>query len=149
MICTARCAVMIYQACGLDKQKENFWQTKVLFLLVGDGGFVTTGSLRSPHKNADFHLCAVFRPPRVFCRSFSSHRSPTNTKGIAIRLCLLCWWEMVDSDHRSEDATDLQSAPFGHSGNLPYKRESIVWTLGAGERSRTINLLITNQLLCH
>ena len=35
--------------------------------------------------------------------------------------------------------TDLQSAPFGRSGTLP----------GAGERSRTINLLITNQLLCH
>ena len=38
------------------------------------------------------------------------------------------------------DATDLQSAPFGHSGTLPF---------GAGERSRTINLLITSQLLCH
>ena len=35
--------------------------------------------------------------------------------------------------------TDLQSAPFGRSGIPP----------GAGERSRTINLLITNQLLCH
>ena len=36
------------------------------------------------------------------------------------------------------EAADLQSVPFGHSGTLPY---------GAGERSRTINLLITNQLL--
>ena len=36
--------------------------------------------------------------------------------------------------------TDLQSAPFGRSGNPPY---------GAGERSRTINRLITNQVLCH
>ena len=42
--------------------------------------------------------------------------------------------------------TDLQSAPFGRSGTLPYK---IVARIGAGERSRTINLLITNQLLCH
>ena len=25
MICTARCAAMICQACGLDKQKRNFW----------------------------------------------------------------------------------------------------------------------------
>ena len=39
-----------------------------------------------------------------------------------------------------QDAADLQSVPFGHSGIPPY---------GAGERSRTINLLITNQLLCH
>ena len=36
--------------------------------------------------------------------------------------------------------TDLQSAPFGRSGIPPY---------GAGDRSRTNNLLITNQLLCH
>jgi len=27
------CVVMICQACGLDKQKENFWWTKVRFLL--------------------------------------------------------------------------------------------------------------------
>ena len=37
--------------------------------------------------------------------------------------------------------TDLQSAPFGRSGIPP--------RYGAGDRSRTNNLLITNQLLCH
>ncbi len=37
--------------------------------------------------------------------------------------------------------TDLQSAPFGRSGIPP--------NYGAGDRSRTNNLLITNQLLCH
>ena len=36
--------------------------------------------------------------------------------------------------------TDLQSAPFGHSGISPHR--------GAGDRNRTNNLLITNQLLC-
>ena len=35
-------------------------------------------------------------------------------------------------------ATDLQSAPFGHSGTPPF---------GAGNRNRTYNLLITSQLL--
>ncbi len=50
------------------------------------------------------------------------------------------WWERMDSNHRSEDATDLQSAPFGHSGTLPY-------SIGAGGRIRTPDLLITNQLL--
>ena len=34
--------------------------------------------------------------------------------------------------------TDLQSAPFGHSGTHPE----------ADDRTRTDNLLITNQLLC-
>ncbi len=37
------------------------------------------------------------------------------------------------------DATDLQSAPFGHSGTLPKN--------GAGDGTRTRDLLITNQLL--
>ncbi len=42
-------------------------------------------------------------------------------------------------------ATDLQSAPFGRSGNLPY---SVLNTIdGAGGRTRTPDLLITNQLL--
>ena len=36
---------------------------------------------------------------------------------------------------------DLQSAPFGHSGTYPYKKT------GAGGRTRTPDLLITNQLL--
>ncbi len=37
--------------------------------------------------------------------------------------------------------TDLQSAPFGRSGTLPYIQ------FGAGGRIRTPDLLITNQLL--
>ena len=45
--------------------------------------------------------------------------------------------------------TDLQSAPFGRSGNPPYLLGSARRSLGAGDRSRTNNLLITNQLLCH
>ena len=36
--------------------------------------------------------------------------------------------------------TDLQSAPFGRSGNPPKD-------FGAGDRNRTYNLLITSQLL--
>ena len=39
------------------------------------------------------------------------------------------------------NATDLQSAPFGHSGTPPYE------IVGAGGRIRTPDLLITNQLL--
>ena len=44
--------------------------------------------------------------------------------------------------------TDLQSAPFGHSGTLPnIKPTVIVGLFGAGGRTRTPDLLITNQLL--
>ncbi len=40
-------------------------------------------------------------------------------------------------------AADLQSVPFGHSGIHPY-----VIFHKADDRTRTDNLLITNQLLC-
>ena len=55
----------------------------------------------------------------------------------------IIWWERMDSDHRSRKTTDLQSAPFGHSGTLPY----LILKGGAGGRIRTPDLLITNQLL--
>ena len=41
--------------------------------------------------------------------------------------------------------TDLQSVPFGRSGTLPYIKFS--QKNGAGGRTRTPDLLITNQLL--
>ena len=44
-------------------------------------------------------------------------------------------------------AADLQSAPFGHSGTYPYDFP-LYPKGGAGDGTRTRNLLITNQLLC-
>ena len=44
-------------------------------------------------------------------------------------------------------AADLQSAPFGHSGTYPYN-VPLDPKGGAGDGTRTRNLLITNQLLC-
>ena len=41
---------------------------------------------------------------------------------------------------------DLQSVPFGHSGIHPYLINRL--SPRADERTRTVNLLITNQLLC-
>ncbi len=43
--------------------------------------------------------------------------------------------------------TDLQSVPFGHSGTLPYSIVLRCFNSGAGGRTRTPDLLITNQLL--
>ena len=54
-------------------------------------------------------------------------------------------------------AADLQSVPFGHSGIHPYDRIFITVQylhsynysiIKADDRTRTDNLLITNQLLC-
>ena len=44
------------------------------------------------------------------------------------------WWEKMDSNHRSEDATDLQSAPFGHSGILPYSIIKWSWQTDSNPR---------------
>ena len=45
-------------------------------------------------------------------------------------------------------AADLQSVPFGHSGTLPLLWDKRRLSLfGAGNRTRTYDLLITNQLL--
>ena len=35
------------------------------------------------------------------------------------------WWAGVDSDHRSQVTTDLQSVPFGRSGTYPYMELAI------------------------
>ena len=46
-------------------------------------------------------------------------------------------------------AADLQSVPFGHSGIHPYEIVIVYfYTIKADDRTRTDNLLITNQLLC-
>ena len=65
------------------------------------------------------------------------------TQNKSTKKCLVLgffWWAGVDSDHRSQVTTDLQSVPFGRSGTCPH--------YGAGDWNRTHNLLITNQLLC-
>ncbi len=34
-------------------------------------------------------------------------------------------WEVMDSNHRRRTPADLQSAPFGHSGNFPEDAEDL------------------------
>ncbi len=58
--------------------------------------------------------------------------------------------KMVDGDgfEPSKSVTaDLQSAPFGRSGTHP-RQIKYRFINGAGDGTRTRNLLITNQLLC-
>ena len=54
-------------------------------------------------------------------------------------------WVEMDSNHRSDDAADLQSAPFGHSGIYP---ENLFKDLSrASCRIRTNDPEITNHVL--
>ncbi len=41
-------------------------------------------------------------------------------KKITVSQETVIWWAGVDSDHRSQVTTDLQSVPFGRSGTYPY-----------------------------
>ena len=84
--------------------------------LVGDGGFTPAG-----HK-LRLHLS----PPKKYPRRSDDRRE----------------YLVGDGGFEPPKAlpADLQSVPFGHSGNPPY-------SLGAGGRIRTPDLLITNQLL--
>lgn len=38
------------------------------------------------------------------------------------------WWRGMDSNHRRHKPTDLQSAPFGHSGTSPYLKTAVIMT---------------------
>ena len=86
------------------------------YFLVGDGGFTPAG-----HK-LRLHLS----PPKKYPRRSDDRRE----------------YLVGDGGFEPPKAlpADLQSVPFGHSGNPPY-------SLGAGGRIRTPDLLITNQLL--
>ena len=107
-------------------------------LSLKKGGFVTTadGACAFPLKerfsffNAFCFLAFFHRASRATI----PHQQKDQTRGLVFFL-------VGDGGFGPPKSvtTDLQSAPFGRSGNPP----------GAGDRSRTNNLLITNQLLCH
>ena len=83
---------------------------------------------------------ATGAPPRA---AFRIHRPKKNTvtpDGVTVFLVGEGGFEPPKSV-----TTDLQSAPFGHSGIPPYSIRCE--TAGAGRRTRTPDLLITNQLL--
>ena len=73
--------------------------------------------------------CAVFRRPPI----------PTTKKGRLFGRPFFVVGRGGFEPPKTWSA-DLQSAPFGRSGIFP--------RCGAGDRNRTSNLLITNQLLC-
>ena len=69
---------------------------------------------------------------------FGNPPLPTTEKGRRFDVLFL-WWEGVDSNHRRHGRQIYSLLP------LAAREPSLV---GAGDRNRTSNLLITNQLLC-
>ena len=74
------------------------------------------------------------------------HPLPPNKKDLPLA-SLFCLVGAGGFEPPKAVPTDLQSAPFGHSGTLPHIHYSIENKNGAGGRTRTPDLLITNQLL--
>ena len=99
-------------------------------------------------NSAGLHLCntpkrqhrkVVRHAMRVAVFSKNSLIHPLSHTKKHILRCAFLLVERGGFEPPKSLTTDLQSAPFGHSGTSPY---------GAGDRNRTNNLLITNQLLC-
>ena len=59
---------------------------------------------------------------------------------------LLFWWGMVDSNHRRHSQQIYSLSPLA-TREIPHMNLSMPLSLGAGRRTRTPDLLITNQLL--
>ena len=76
--------------------------------------------------------------PRAKAPWFGNPPLPTTEKGRRFDVLFL-WWEGVDSNHRRHGRQIYSLLP------LAAREPSLV---GAGDRNRTSNLLITNQLLC-
>ena len=91
------------------------------FFLVGDGGFVTTTSrsalVRSNCKGTCFTSFSNAYRLQFSWRSLRHHLPPTQKA--CHSACLLCWWEMVDSDHRSE-TQQIYSLPPLATRELPH-----------------------------
>ena len=98
--------------------------------------------LRTPKKCKRFFgfACCQHRTAVQAHSALAAGKKSTFLQTKKASVCLLLLVGRGGFEPPKSVTTDLQSAPFGHSGIFPY--------FGAGDRNRTNNLLITNQLLC-
>ena len=123
MIYAALRASMICQACGLDKQKTKPFG--LVFCLVGDGGFVTPANVAALLIATRTHCVSLlFSYPCVLGAvvPHPTYLTKQKTKPFGLVFCLV-----GDGGFGPPKSvtTDLQSAPFGRSGNPPYSRTPI------------------------
>ena len=71
-------------------------------------------------------------------------------RNLGIKITVLIWWGRTDSNHRSETQQIYSLSPLA-TRELPHiqlaRKRVYIRFLGAGRRTRTPDLLITNQLL--
>ena len=112
-------------------------QNKVSLLFTKCIPFLYKGSLPCLESRCKKNVEKLKVPP---FKSTLNTRSPT-PNGVGL---LVVGEDGFEPSKRY--AADLQSVPFGHSGTPPYSI-SVECLSGAGRRTRTPDLLITNQLL--
>ena len=71
-------------------------------------------------------------------------RFPHQQKGHHLLVMSFCWWGKVDSNHRSYKQQIYSLSPLA-TREFPHMK--LAFLCGAGRRTRTPDLLITNQLL--
>ena len=62
---------------------------------------------------------SYFRKNKPYQRGLRPRSARDGPEGFVCNPDRFCWWEVMDSNHRRRTPADLQSAPFGHSGNFP------------------------------
>ena len=118
----------------IDNNREIRWSEKLRKLL------------RQGHKKKTTAVVVSWSGRR------GSNSRPSAWKADALSTELLpqcCWWVVMDSNHRSRKTADLQSAPFGRSGNypLPFKRckVTIIYWFLQHQRRKKLNFLYKNR----
>ena len=103
-------------------------------------GYAKVSSATNSMNGTNFAILASSHEPPIKRRF---ERLPTYHKKAPRMRCFFVVGRGGFEPPKSK-TSDLQSDPFGHSGICPYK----LLNCGAGDWTRTHNLLITNQLLC-
>lgn len=73
--------------------------------------------LNYSRPGARHFTAALMATPPAKCRQTSTHTGCANMQQQSQQLRL--WWRRLDSNQRRRKPTDLQSAPFSHSGTPP------------------------------
>ena len=89
-------------------------------------------------RHTSLGVAVIIGVANIICRRQTSFKKRTF---VGRQKCVFCWWGKVDSNHRRHSQQIYSLSPLA-TREFPH-------IFGAGDRIRTNNLLITNQLHCH
>ena len=97
----------------------------------------------SPNPTKSDFIAKRFHPTQVGFLPPSADLVEKSTHCLGRQMCAFFWWGRTDSNHRSDTQQIYSLSPLA-TRELPHMRFCLY---GAGRRTRTPDLLITNQLL--